>query len=161
MIVMLASRKQSELWVIPIISSGYKGGVIRDITRSDKRMGPREDGFNRKQSCGKKGGDETFHPKWCPLRPESEGEFSLLLNLFSPNSYISIPHSETRHLKISRLQPWRAQNNLKRERRTGTCVHLYLIVRQGFKRERGDTWLETQGQESAYLPLTITTFCPP
>lgn len=35
---------------------------------------------------------------------------------------------------------------------------LYLIVLQVFKRKRGDTWLETQGQERAYLSLTTTTF---
>lgn len=52
---MLALCNQSELWVIPIISSGYKGEVIHDITTPDKLMGPKDD-FNRKLSGGKRGG---------------------------------------------------------------------------------------------------------
>lgn len=130
MIIMLALWNQTELWVIPIISSGYKREVIHDITRLDKLMGPKEDDF-RKPSWGKKEG----HPKWYPLRPVFEGKFSLLLNLLPPCVYVSTQYSETRHLKISRVQP-RAQNNLKGKRRTGTCVLLYLIVLQVFKRER-------------------------
>lgn len=47
MIIMLALCNQNELWVIPIVSSRYKGEVIHDITILDKLMGPKEDDFNR------------------------------------------------------------------------------------------------------------------